>query len=467
MTQSVPSAPRGGQRSWLAYLGPACMVSVGYMDPGNWATDLEGGARFGHQLLWVLVVSNVMALLLQGLSAKLAIVSGRDLASACRESYGPRASAALWLLAEVAIVACDLAELLGSAIALNLLFGLPLIAGAALTSLDVLAILWLQRNGMRRLEALVLVLLMSIAGCLAIELVLAKPALGSLGQGLVPRLNGESLYVAIGILGATVMPHNLYLQSGLLRAAADRGDVRQQKIALKRSFWSTLLALNLALLVNAAILVLAATVFGGRHLAVTDLREAHRLLAPLLGASSASVLFAVALLCSGQSATVTGTLAGQIVMEGFVQLRVSPWLRRAITRGLAIVPALLVLALVGEGATMSLLVASQVVLSLQLPFAIVPLIRLTSAPNLMGALTTRPWLRRGASASAALILLANSALVLNITQELAQSSPALAGAIATLGLVSLGFLAWIAWVPLHGRSRGRLAAASLRPLPET
>lgn len=451
----------GGQGSWLSFLGPACMVSVGYMDPGNWATDLEGGARFGHQLLWVLVASNAMALLLQTLSAKLALVTGLDLASACRQSFGPRTSVALWILAEIAIVACDLAELLGSAVALNLLFGIPLLLGAALTSLDVLVILWLERRGARRLEAVVFALVLTIALCLTAELVLAGPRLADLGQGLIPRLNGESLYVAIGILGATVMPHNLYLQSGLLRAGARPREPRQQRQALRRSFWSTALALNGALLINAAILVLAATVFAGRGLPISDLRDAHRLLTPLLGASSASVLFAVALLCSGQSATVTGTLAGQLVMEGFVQLPVAPWVRRLVTRTLAIFPALAVLSIAGDSGTMTLLIASQIVLSLQLPFAIVPLIRLTSSLRLMGAHGSRWPARALAIGSAALISAANTALVVRITQSLVEQRPTLAVVVATLGLASLGFLGWVTCVPLRvSRVGGRAAPFS-------
>ena len=419
------------------------------MDPGNWATDLEGGARFGYQLLWVLVASNVMALLLQGLSAKLGIVSGLDLASGCRASYTPAVSAGLWVLAELSIVACDLAELLGSAIALNLLFGLPLLWGAVLTSFDVLLILALQRQGARRLEAVVLTLLLTIAACLCVELVWARPDLRQVAGGLVPRLGGDSLYIAIAILGATVMPHNLYLHSGLLAAARNGPGLGPPRRALKRSFWSTLLALNLALLVNAAILLLAASVFGKRGLLVTDLREAYHLLAPLLGGSAASVLFAVGLLCAGQSATVTGTLAGQMVMEGFVQLRVSPLLRRTVTRGLAIVPAVAVLSIVGENGAMSLLVGSQVVLSIQLPFAIVPLIRLTSSPQLMGRHRSRAWVRAAALGSAGLITLANAALVLRTVQQLAGASPILAAVLGTLGGAGLVFLAWIAGTPLR------------------
>jgi len=461
--QGALRSPTGAasRSSWLRFLGAACLVSVGYMDPGNWATDLEGGARFGYQLLWVLVASNLMALLLQGLSAKLGIVTGLDLASACRACYSPRVSAGLWILAELSIVACDLAELLGSAIALELLFGIPLLWGAALTSLDVFFILMLERGGMRRLEAVVLALLSTIAGCLALELFWAQPSLRDVASGLVPRLGGDSLYIAIAILGATVMPHNLYLHSGLLATA--RGlDPASTRRVLRRSFWSTLLALNVALLVNAAILLLAATIFGQRGLVVTDLREASRLLAPLLGGSVASVLFAVGLLCSGQSATVTGTLAGQIVMEGFVQLRVSPVLRRALTRGLAILPALGVLSVVGEAGSMSLLVGSQVVLSIQLPFAIVPLLRVTGSPQIMGELGSRPWVRHAGIACAVLITLANVALVERTVRELAPANPALSLVLAVLGAAGLGFLIWVACVPLKASVPAGEAAAGAR-----
>jgi manganese transport protein len=418
------------------------------MDPGNWATDLEGGASFGYQLLWVLVASNLVALLLQTLSAKLGIVAGLDLASACRLAYAPATSTALWILAEISIVACDMAELLGSAIALQLLFHLPLVWGALVTSVDVLVILALQRRGATRLEAFVVVLLFTIAVCLGIEVYWAKPELGQMARGLLPRLGSESLYVAIGILGATVMPHNLYLHSGLLAAANQNGELGPPAAAHRRSIWSTVVALNLALLVNAAILLLAASTFGKRGLPVSDLRDAHGLLAPLLGSGAAAVLFAVGLLASGQSSTVTGTLAGQIVMEGFVQLRLKPWLRRAVTRGLAIVPAVAVLSAVGDAGVMPLLVGSQVVLSIQLPFAIVPLIRLTSSPSLMRGAHSGPWLRRLAVGGAALIALANTVLVIRTVQQLASSSPWVALLLGGLECAGLAFLVRISCVPL-------------------
>lgn len=452
-TTTLPSTAAGSvhRRPWLAYLGPACLVSVGYMDPGNWATDLEGGARFGFQLLWVLVLSNLMALLLQDLSSRLALTTGLDLASACRVAYSPGVSVGLWILAELAIVACDLAELLGSAIALNLLFGLPLVLGALLTSLDVLLILALERWGAGRIQALVACLLLTIAICVGIELVWARPDLGKVSQGLVPRIDGQSLYVAIGILGATVMPHNLYLQSGLLSRAPARTEAERRN-AFSRNRWSTAVALNVALFVNAAILILAAAVFGGRGAPVTSLSDASRLLSPLLGQSAASVLFALGLLCAGQSSTLTGTLAGQIVMEGFVELRMPPWARRALTRGLAIVPAVLVLLLFGESSTMALLLGSQVVLCLQLPFAIVPMIRLVRAQRLMGRGRVGPVVSGVAAICAGIVGLANAALVARTVQELAPGYPVTSLVLALIAVTGLLFLVFITLTPLKWRA---------------
>jgi manganese transport protein len=446
-------------------LGPAGLVSVGYMDPGNFATDLEGGARFGYGLIWVLVMSNVMALLLQSASARLAIGSGLDLASACRTHYSRRVSAGLWILAELAIVACDLAEVLGSAVALNLLFSLPLVAGALLTSADALLILGLRRFGAGPLEALVLALLVTIAGCLGLELLWAKPDARLLAAGLVPHLNGESLYVAIGILGATVMPHNLYLQSGLVADSCRGMAPDQKRPTLRRSWWSTALALNLALALNGAILVLAAAVFWSHGLAVTDLRDAYALLLPSVGGGIASSLFAVGLLCSGQSATVTGTLAGQIVMEGFLELRLSPALRRFITRGLAVIPAVAVLSALGASGAMPLLIASQVVLSFQLPFAVAPLVRLTSSRPIMGDLANGRLGRAAATACGGLITLANLTLVARTAFDIWRYSPALAFLFAIAGAAGFCFLLWVCGVPLDSQpatvSRRRRVAATV------
>jgi manganese transport protein len=450
----------GGVGRWLAFLGPAILVSVGYMDPGNWATDLEGGARFGYSLLWVLIASSVVAMLLQMLSARLGIVSGLDLATACRMHYPRGLATALWLLAEVAIVACDMAEILGSAVALKLLFGIPMLIGALLTAADVFVILLVQTRSGRVLQTIVLGLLLAVALCLGAQLFLAAPPMRSVIRGIVPRLENGSLYVAIGILGATVMPHNLYLHSALVpRHLASRG----RPEALRISNGSTALALNIALVVNAAILILAAVVFSSRGIAVTDLRDAQHLLRPLTGSASAAVLFALGLLCAGQSATITGTLAGQIVMEGFMQRKLSALPRRMLTRGLAIVPAVLVLASAGERSSMSLLIASQVVLSLQLPFAIVPLVRFTNSRQLMGSLANRRGVRVACAVCALLVIAANSALVARTALDLRRSAPLGAALLFAAGSIGLALLGYIALVPL--RRTPTTATRSCAPSP--
>jgi manganese transport protein len=435
----------GSGRLWL-FLGPAMLVSVGYMDPGNWATDLEGGARFGYQLLWVLVLSNLIALLLQTLSARLGVATGMDLAQACRALYPRPAVYALWILCEVAIIACDLAEVIGSAVALNLLFGIPLVWGAAITAVDIFLILLLQHFGARRLEAIVVAAVVIIAGCFAGELWLVQPDWREVASGLRPRLTDESLYIAIGILGATVMPHNLYLHSALVKTRHVAPTAPARRRALRYYFVDTALALNFAFLINASILIVAAGVFFQHGVAVQDLREAHRLLTPLLGAGLASLLFAIALLCAGQSATLTGTLAGQVVMEGFLRLRISPLMRRIVTRGLAVVPAIAVLAVAGEHSTLQLLVATQVVLSLQLPFAIVPLVRFTGHARLMSgfannlAVSTLAWL------SAAFVIAANGWLVWRILLQGQQPGWPIVVCIAYAA-----FLAYVAFVSLTRR----------------
>lgn len=398
-------------RRLLAYAGPAYLVSVGYMDPGNWATDLEGGARFGYQLLWVLVLSNGMAILLQTLAARLGIVDGRDLAQACRQYYSRAVCNALWVLCEIAIAACDLAEVLGAAIALRLLFGLPLLPGVLITGLDTIFVLWLSRYGIRLIEALVLGLIAIIAGCFIVELTFAKPALGLLGGGLVPHLNDQNLYVAVGILGATVMPHNLYLHSALVQTRRFGSAVLQKAEACRFNLIDSVIALNGALIVNAAILVLAATVFFTRGITVTQIDQAYLLLKPVLGTALASMLFAIALLASGLSSTLTGTFAGQIVMEGFLELRMRPWLRRLVTRTLAIVPAALTIWWMGEKGTYSLLILSQVILSMQLPFAVIPLIRFTNDKTRMGEFANRGWVRLLAWAAAVAIVGLNAWLI--------------------------------------------------------
>jgi len=398
-------------RRMLAFAGPAYLVSVGYMDPGNWATDLEGGARFGYRLLWVLVVSNLMAILLQTLSARLGIVAGRDLAQACRESYSRPVCNALWVLCEIAIAACDLAEVLGAAIALRLLFGLPLLVGVLVTAFDTLLVLWLSRYGIRLIEAVILSMIAVVTGCFLVELVWARPVWHDLAGGLLPRLNSDSLYVAIGILGATVMPHNLYLHSALVQTRRLGKTVAEKREACRYNLFDSVLALNGALIVNAAILVLAAAVFFKNGILVTQIEQAQLLLTPLLGMGLASSLFAVALLASGQSSTLTGTYAGQIVMEGFLNLRLRPWLRRLVTRAIAIIPAVLTIYYLGDSGTYKLLILSQVILSMQLPFAVIPLIRFTSDSRRMGGFSNRGWVRALAWGSAALIIALNLWLV--------------------------------------------------------
>ncbi|HEY3565048.1 MAG TPA: Nramp family divalent metal transporter, partial [Casimicrobiaceae bacterium] len=351
----APEQAPGALRRFLVYLGPATLVSVGYMDPGNWASDLEAGARFGHSLLWVLVIANAIALLVQTLAARLGIVTRLDLAQACRACYPRAISNVLFALCALAIVACDLAEVLGSAVALNLLFGLPLVWGALVTALDVFALLALRHLGVRRLEAIVVVLVLTVGACLAVETWLVEPATRSLASVLSPRLDAASLYVAVAMLGATVMPHNLYLYSSLVQTRAMPTTDDAQRRALRYNFVDTLIALNVAFVINASILVLAADVFHANGIVVTDLREAQRLLSPLLGTSLAGILFAVALLAAGQSSTITGTLAAQIVMQGFLGLRGSPMTVRMITRGVAMLPAVLVLALLGDDSTVTLL----------------------------------------------------------------------------------------------------------------
>jgi manganese transport protein len=375
-------------RKALAFAGPGYLVAVGYMDPGNWATDIAGGAKFGYTLLSVIVLSNFMAMILQALSAKLGIATGRDLAQACREHYSRRTSFILWVLCEIAIAACDLAEVLGSAVALKLLFGLPL-AGVLITALDVLIVLALQGRGFRLIEAFVVTLIASIAACFAYEIFFAQPLWREAAHGLIPSAeilrNKEMLYIAIGILGATVMPHNLYLHSSIVQTRAFGASVRDRREALHYAVFDSTLALGFALFVNAAILVLGAAAFHTRGFHdVAEIADAYKLLSPVLGASLASTLFACALLASGQNSTLTGTLAGQIVMEGFLDIRLKPWVRRLITRAIAIIPAVLVIGIAGEGKVTSLLIVSQVVLSFQLPFAVIPLIQFTGNRAKMG-----------------------------------------------------------------------------------
>ena len=466
---SVSTTQTSVFRRMLAFAGPAYLVSVGYMDPGNWATDLEGGARFGYRLLWVLVVSNLMAILLQTLAARLGIVAGRDLAQACRESYSQRVCNALWVLCEIAISACDLAEVLGAAIALRLLFGLPLLVGVVLTALDTFLVLWLSRYGIRLIEAVILSLIAIVTGCFLVELFWAKPVWHEMAAGILPRLNSDSLYVAIGILGATVMPHNLYLHSALVQTRRLGRTVAERREACRFNLFDSVLALNGALIVNAAILVLAAAVFFKHGILVTQIEQAQLLLTPLLGTALAGSLFAVALLASGQSSTLTGTFAGQIVMEGFLNLRLRPWLRRLVTRAFAIIPAILTIFYFGDNGTYKLLILSQVILSMQLPFAVIPLIRFTSDSRRMGGFANRAWVRALAWSAAAVIIALNLWLVVTtIGPWMAEAAwhalvagPPIVAILALLAYVTFGATA----VPAPKAARSGAAVAADLPMP--
>lgn len=403
-------------RKALAFAGPGYLVAVGYMDPGNWATDIGGGSQFGYALLSVVVLSSLLAIFVQALSAKLGIVTGRDLAQACRESYPRPVGIALWLLGEIAIAACDLAEVLGSAIALKLLFGIPLLAGVLITGADVLIVLAMQGRGFRWIEALVITLIATIAACFAYELFFAQPLWREAASGLLPPMqllhDRNMLYLAIGILGATVMPHNLYLHSSIVQTRAFGSSSGQKREAIRFATFDSTLALGFSLFVNAAILILGAAAFHHRGLtAVADISQAYQLLTPVLGASLASTLFAAALLCSGQNSTLTGTLAGQIVMEGFLSLKIKPWLRRLITRSMAIIPAALVIGIAGEKQAMGLLILSQVILSFQLPFALIPLVQFTNDKRKMGEFTNSWWVGALAWFTAAAIIALNALLV--------------------------------------------------------
>ncbi|HWB61954.1 MAG TPA: Nramp family divalent metal transporter [Chitinophagales bacterium] len=405
------------------FVGPAFLVAVGYMDPGNWATDIAGGSKYGYQLIWVLLMSNLIAILLQSLSARLGVVRGRDLAQASRETYPRAVNISLWVLAEIAIAACDLAEVIGFAIGLNLLFKLPLVWGVSLAVLDTLLILYLQRKGMRYLEAFILSLVALIGLSFFIELIFARPDLGEVATGFIPRLaDSGALYIAIGIIGATVMPHNLYLHSSLVQTRRSKRDEAGIREAIKFNLWDSGIALNLAFFVNASILILAAAVFyTNGYNNIAEIQDAHRLLAPLLGKKLAPVLFAIALIASGQSSTITGTLAGQVVMEGYLDLRIAPWLRRLITRLLAVIPTLGVIYFFGDGKVGDLLILSQVILSLQLGFAIIPLIHFVSDKQGMGKYAISTVTKVLVWLSAVVILGLNIKLVLDTLGEWRQS----------------------------------------------
>ncbi len=465
---SVSTSHASVWRRMLAFAGPAYLISVGYMDPGNWATDLEAGARFGYKLLWVVVVSNLMAILLQTLSARLGIVTRRDLAQACRTEYPRAMSQALWVLSEIAIVACDLAEVLGAAIGLNLLFKIPLLVGVLLTALDTLLLLWFTRLGIRVVEAFVLSLIAMIAGCFAVEIFWAQPHFSDVMGGLIPRINSGSLYVAVGILGATVMPHNLYLHSALVQTRRVGNSRKETRDACRFNFFDSVLALNGALLVNAAILILAAAVFFKHHVVVTQIQQAHQFLTPLLGTTMASVLFGLALICSGQSSTLTGTMAGQIVMEGFLQFRMQPWLRRMVTRSLAIVPAALTIAYAGENASFQLLILSQVILNIQLPFAVIPLVQFTNDGERMGEFANRRWVKALAWIATAVILTLNVGLAWQQTAEWMAGGSWLAAVSAILCAAALFALlgTMLFWPLIKQRRRGPEAPVAVAMEPD-
>ena len=408
----------GFWRKMMAFAGPGYLVAVGYMDPGNWATDIAGGSAFGYTLLSVILISNLMAILLQSLAARLGIATGMDLAQACRRQYSRPVSFALWILCEIAICACDLAEIIGTAIALNLLFGMPLMVGITLTVLDTFLILFLQSKGFRYLEAFIIALMAIIAGCFIVQIAFAQPDFAAVLQGYIPTTeivkNPAMLYIAIGILGATVMPHNLYLHSSIVQTRDFGPDSNAKREAIKFATIDSTVALSLALFINSAILIMGAAVFHTRGMTeVAEIQEAHKLFAPLLGTGIASTLFALALLASGQNSTVTATLAGQIVMEGFISIRLAPWLRRLITRLLALIPAMIVCWFYGESGTAKLLVLSQVILSLQLPFAVVPLVQFTSSRKLMNGHHIPVWLVALACAVAMVIIGLNIKLLVD------------------------------------------------------
>ncbi len=457
---AVPRHPSFWRRL-LAFSGPGFLVSVGYMDPGNWATDIAAGSRLGSGLLWVLLMSNVMAILLQTLSARLGIVTGMDLAQACRAMFGPRVARVLWLLAELAIASTDLAEVVGAAIGLQLLFKIPLSVGVVITTLDTFMLLFLQGRGMRRMEAFIVVLVTTIGGCLGVEVLLSRPDWGNIASGLVPSLAGEgALYLAIGILGATVMPHNLYLHSALVQSRAITQTPAGIRAGLRFNVIDSVVALNGAFFVNASLLVMAASTFhrSGHH-GVGEIQEAHRLLEPILGTALAPIVFAVALIASGQSSTITGTLAGQIVMEGFVRLRLRPIVRRLATRAVALVPALVVILVAGEKATGELLVLSQVVLSLQLSFAVIPLIHLTSDRRWMGPHAAPPWIQVCGWLIAITIAALNIKLAVETVGSWAGSAAGARAWLVWAAALPAGFglaalLGWVTVVPIWQRWRG-------------
>lgn len=455
--ESVDTVSRkGGWKKLAAFLGPAYLVSVGYMDPGNWATDIAGGSQFGYTLIWVLVLSNLMALLLQSLSARLGVVAGLDLAQASRAHYPRAVNFFLWLLAEIAIAACDLAEVIGMAIGMQLLFGIPLLTGVLITVADTFLLLILQRFGIRKMEAFIIGLVSIIGLAFIAELFYAKPSMSGILHGMKPAIpNDAALYITIGIIGATVMPHNLYLHSSLVQTRKFERTPKGLWSAIRFNVIDSFIALNLALFVNAAILILAAAAFyeNGMY-TVESIGEAHKFLADILGTKLAPTLFAVALIAAGQSSTLTGTLSGQIVMEGYLNLRIQPWMRRLITRLLAIIPAVMTILVYGEGKTEDLLVLSQVILSLQLGFAVIPLIHFVGNKKLMGQFVAKPWVIILAWISATIIVGLNVKLVYATLEDWIRNSGH--GTVIWLTVVPVTILTgllllWITFRPLFGK----------------
>jgi manganese transport protein len=453
---SVTVRYQSAWRRLFAFIGPAYLVSVGYMDPGNWATDIEGGARFGYSLIWVLLMSNAMAVLLQTLATRLGIVTGKDLAQACRAEYDKGINLFLWALAEIAIAATDLAEALGTIIGLNLLFGLPLLWGCVITAFDTFLLLAIQRFGIRKMEAIIVMLISTIGLCMILEVFFAKPEWGGIIRGFVPHINQQSLYIAIGIIGATVMPHNLYLHSALVQSRhIDKGIISKAQ-ACRYNLIDSVVALNAAFVVNAAILIMAAGNFFTHGIVVTEIQQAHALLDSTLGTKIAPIAFALALLAAGQSSTITGTMAGQVVMEGFIHLRIKPWVRRLVTRMIALTPAVIVIALFGEGGSYQLLIWSQIILSLQLPFAIIPLLHFTSDRMKMGAFVNKPWVLLFAWITAAIIIVLNGNLVYQELNNLLGQGGLISKLIWIIGLPVIIFctlvLIWIIIAPwIKGR----------------
>jgi manganese transport protein len=470
----VPVKRRGWLRRLFAFVGPAYLVSVGYMDPGNWATDIEGGARFGYTLIWVLLMSNLMAVLLQTLSARLGIVTGYDLAQGCRREYPRALTVLLWLFAEVAIAATDLAEVIGTIIGLNLLFRLPLIWGCMVVAFDTFLLLAIQRLGIRKMEAFIVMMVGTIGACLFIEVFIARPEWSSIVRGIIPHLEPGALYVAIGIIGATVMPHNLYLHSSLVQSRVVSNTFTGKREACTFNFIDSAVALNIAFFINAAIMIMAAADFYSRGIVVTEIQQAHALLSRILGENIAPVAFAVALLAAGQSSTLTGTISGQIVMEGFLNLRMQPWLRRLLTRGMALIPAVGVIIMSGDEGIYKLLILSQVILSLQLPFAVVPLVHFTSDRSKMGDFTNPAWVKLIAWVVASIIIALNLKLVFdNMLVWQTSVSFALWFILLAGTLFLIGLLMYIIFMPIvHSRQEWQSTsqtethalAAAIRPV---